>query len=81
MTKVKQDILRLLQEFLSSRIYTNTKEEIFNANAPALNLLHKNEITHLINQIKNSSTSDQIAINKIENLMQSVQYNHKKDTI
>lgn len=82
MTVVRDEICRTLDEFLNY-LAKLTEQDLADLNRsiqPSQNLLINTILQSLRVFISEESTSDEIAINKVENLMQSVQYNHKKKT-
>lgn len=84
MTAVKKEIFeslnQLINQYNDSLAGIINSEQFILSTQPALNLLTSSALTSLKDLISNPQLSDKIAINKIENLMQSVQYNHKQIT-
>ena len=79
MTSVQIEICNALNEFKNylAIVSTQDKSDLNLRTQPCLNLLSDPILQNLINMINEENILDEIAINKIENLMQSVQYNHK----
>jgi L-ascorbate metabolism protein UlaG (beta-lactamase superfamily) len=82
--EVKNEIIKslelLIEHYSKNLNAVINSEKFMTSTRPSLNLLTLKALTSLSELIIHPEISDKIALNKIENLIQSVQYNHKQTT-